>query len=126
MVQFQRGGDSEGVGALGGFNLHGVLNVLRLRLSPFSSLGFLHLLLLAKYLDILGGEPDVLLGARLQGGGRVGGVSEHDGVHLVPGVLLQRVQQAGDVEVGEVGEQRAVRDSDVCDETNLRNMNILK
>ena len=126
MVQFQRGGDSEGVGALSQFSLDGLLNVLRLRLSPFSSLGFLHLLLLAKYLDILGGEPDVLLGARLQGGGRVGGVSEHDGVHLVPGVLLQRVQQAGDVKVGEVGEQRAVRDSDVGDESNLRNINITK
>ena len=92
LIQFQCGGDSEGVGALGQFSLDGLLNVLRLRLSPFSSLGFLHLLLLAKYLDILGGEPDVLLGARLQGGGRVGGVGEHDCVHLVPGVLLQRFQ----------------------------------
>ena len=89
-------------------------------------LHLLRLLLSAQYLDVLGGEPDVLLGSRLQGGGGVGGVSEHDGVHLVPGVLLQRVQQAGDVEVGEVGEQRTVGNSDVCDETNLGNINILR
>ena len=126
LVQFQRCGDGEGVRALGQFSLDGVLNVLRLHSSPFLSLHLLHLLLSAQYLDVLGGEPDVLLGSRLQGGGGVGGVSEHDSVHLVPGVLLQRVQQAGDVEVGEVGEQCAVGNSDVCDKTNLININILK
>ena len=47
-------------------------------------------------------------------------MGENDGVHLVPGVLLQRVQQAGDVKVGEVGEQRAVGNSNVCDEANLK------
>ena len=120
LVQFQRGGDGEGVGSLAQLSLDGILNVLRWKsfLYP-SSLPVLHLLLVAPYLDVLGGEPDVLLGSGLQGVGGVSCVGEHDEVHLVPGVLLQRVQQAGDVKVGEVGEQRAVGNSNVCDEANL-------
>ena len=122
LVQLQCGGDGEGVGSLGQLSLDGVLNVLRWKSFLYiSSLRILHLLLLlAQYLHILGSEPDVLLGAGLQGAGGVGCVCEHDNVHLIPGVLLQRVQQTRDVEVGKVGEQCAVWNSDVCDETYLK------